>query len=86
MPLYEYQCRKCGHEFEALVLPKTTPACPECQGQDLERLLSMFSASSDATRKANIQKARKKAKVIKHDKDHEQHKYEHRIRKEESGG
>ena len=46
----------------------------------------MFSASSDATRKANIQKARKKAQVIKHDKDHEQHKYEHRIRKEESGG
>ncbi len=22
MPIYEYQCKKCGHEFEQLVLEK----------------------------------------------------------------
>ena len=86
MPLYEYQCRECKHQFEALVLPKTPPACPKCEGQDLERLLSMFAVSSDSTRQANLTTARKKAQAIKHDKDHEQHKYEHRVWKEEGGG
>jgi putative FmdB family regulatory protein len=86
MPLYEYECRECEHQFEALILPKTTARCPECQGQDLERMLSMFAVSSENTRQANLKKARKKAAVIKKDKDHEQHKYEHRIMKEESGG
>ena len=86
MPLYEYQCRGCGHQFEALILPKTTAVCPECQGEDLERMLSMFAVSSDHTRQANLKSARKKAKATKFDKDHEQHKYEHRIMKEESGG
>lgn len=44
MPLYEYQCRKCGHEFED-VSPSdatTNPACPECSGES-KRLISATS-------------------------------------------
>jgi putative FmdB family regulatory protein len=48
MPIYEYECRGCGHRFEALVR-ETAPPCPECQGTDLQRLLSMFAVSSDST-------------------------------------
>jgi putative FmdB family regulatory protein len=41
VPLYEYLCRACKHEFETLVRSGDTPACPSCKGQDLERLLSI---------------------------------------------
>ena len=86
MPLYEYRCKQCEHEFEALVLPKLTAECPECQSTDLERLLSQFAVSSDSTRKQNLASARKKAKVVKREKDDAQAKYEQKVLKEESGG
>ena len=40
MPLFEYQCRKCGHQFEALVLNSRAPACTKCKSQDLEKRVS----------------------------------------------
>ena len=61
MPLYDYKCRACGHTFEALVRSSDTsaPACPSCQSQDLEQLLSMFAVSSEGTRGASLATARK---------------------------
>jgi putative FmdB family regulatory protein len=41
MPLYEYACRKCSHTFETLVFNGEAVACPECQSDHLERLLSV---------------------------------------------
>lgn len=62
MPLYEYVCRACGHEFELLVLGgSAAPTCPSCNTSDLERLLSGFAVSSATTRGANIRAAKKKA-------------------------
>jgi putative FmdB family regulatory protein len=46
MPLYEYSCRRCSERFEVLVLGSETASCPVCQGEDLERLLSVFSAQT----------------------------------------
>ncbi|MDE0035748.1 MAG: zinc ribbon domain-containing protein [Deltaproteobacteria bacterium] len=48
MPLYEFQCKSCGHEFEDLVLGSARPACPSCNGQQLERLLSVFAVNGTA--------------------------------------
>jgi len=45
MPLYDFRCRACGAEFEALVRPPQAPACSACASADLERLLSGFSFS-----------------------------------------
>lgn len=60
MPIYEYQCRSCGAEFEALVRGgAAAPVCPACAGTDLERVLSMFAVSSEATAHASLQKARR---------------------------
>ena len=80
MPLYDYKCRACGHQFEALVRDATLPVCPSCQGQDLEQLLSLFAVSSDGTRQANLHSARKKNSSIARDKRmaEYEHEKEHR--------
>jgi putative FmdB family regulatory protein len=61
MPLYDYACRRCGQQFELLVRAGTVEACPSCQSQDLERLLSSgFAVSSEGTRQSHLQAARRK--------------------------
>lgn len=59
MPIYEYECRGCGHRFEALVRASIVPPCPSCQGRDLNQLLSLFAVSSDSTRQSALKSARK---------------------------
>jgi putative FmdB family regulatory protein len=66
MPIYEYRCRPCGHQFEALVRSSEVRTCPSCGGSDLEQLLSLFAVSSENTRQTSLQLARKKnAKVVR---------------------
>jgi putative FmdB family regulatory protein len=77
MPIYEYQCRKCSHQFEALVRPPMdAPACPACQSQDLERLLSMFAVSSESTKQQALQDGRRRGSKVKKEKDIAQLEYE----------
>ena len=75
MPIYEYKCAACGHEFERLVRPlgttptaSTTPTtppdeagCPSCHGQHLERVRSLFAVSSEGTRQQHRSQGRKLA-------------------------
>ena len=68
MPLYEFRCTHCGAEFEALVRAGESKACPRCGCASVERLLSMFAASSDQTRQANLSAARRTAQGIARDK------------------
>ena len=41
MPLYEYQCKKCGHRFEKIqkFSDKMVKKCPECGGA-VEQMIS----------------------------------------------
>jgi len=50
MPIYEYQCKACCHCFEELVLSSgdTSPKCPECQCEDVEKLMSAGCARTKA--------------------------------------
>ena len=82
MPIYEYECRGCGHQFEQLIRTGDTPSCPSCQGVELERLLSHVSMSSESTRQLNFNRARQAAKKVQRDKDHAQMEYEKKHREE----
>jgi putative FmdB family regulatory protein len=61
MPLFDFQCRACGREFEALVRPGHVTACPACAGQDLEQKPSTFAVSSSERRSAIARKTTEKA-------------------------
>ena len=46
MPIYEYQCKKCGNAFEALVPnADAKAACDQCGSKQVVKQLSVFSAS-----------------------------------------
>jgi putative FmdB family regulatory protein len=47
MPIYEFHCSGCQHDFEDLVFGNKLPEqCPRCGGSTIEKLLSAFSFKS----------------------------------------
>ena len=85
MPIYEYQCRQCGHQFEKLVRGDATAECPACQAPEAERLFSMSAViSTQKTRSRSISVARKRAGSIKKEQDVAQREYERHIIEEHS--
>ncbi|MCG6906612.1 MAG: zinc ribbon domain-containing protein [Desulfobacteraceae bacterium] len=40
MPIYEYHCQKCGHDFEYLLLGAEEPECQACHSKEVCRLMS----------------------------------------------
>ncbi len=42
MPIYEFSCQDCGHEFEIIqsFSDNRTPSCPNCLGVHVQRRLS----------------------------------------------
>jgi putative FmdB family regulatory protein len=45
MPIYEYQCGKCGHEFERdqRITDDPVKKCPSCRSARVKRLISVTS-------------------------------------------
>jgi putative FmdB family regulatory protein len=50
MPLFEYRCTRCQHEFEALVRDEAWPDCPECGTPKPDKLLSAVAARVSGSR------------------------------------
>ncbi len=48
MPLYEYQCEKCKHQFEQLAKNSSDrpSRCPKCGAKKPVRVISSFSSSA----------------------------------------
>jgi len=42
MPIYEFVCHDCGHDFEKIqsFSDSSTPSCPNCQGVHVRRRIS----------------------------------------------
>ena len=76
MPIYEYTCKSCGHEFEALVRGNQTPTCAQCGKPDLERRFSLPSVSSESTRDQAMRAAKRRDKKLGTERVQEQINYE----------
>ena len=46
MPIFEYVCKECDHQFEALVYGGEKAACPKCQSKKLAPQLSVFAVAA----------------------------------------
>ena len=49
MPIFEYVCQECQHEFEALVFGRDKAKCPKCQSKKLSPQLSVFAVSAKSS-------------------------------------
>jgi len=68
MPLHEFKCRVCSHQFEALVRAHDpAPRCRACGASDLEQLLSLFAVNSEGTRQAALKDGRKRTAKARRD-------------------
>jgi putative FmdB family regulatory protein len=83
MALYDYLCKACGHEFEALVRAQDPPVtCAACKSDNVEKQLSTFAVSSAEKTAAAAKDSRKrqiranKDKIVadeEYRKEHEGH-------------
>jgi putative FmdB family regulatory protein len=46
MPLFEYICKECEAQFEALVTGSSQPHCPKCDSARLEQQYSSFAVGA----------------------------------------
>jgi putative FmdB family regulatory protein len=76
MPIYEYACKKCTHQFEALVLKATVPACPACKTEDLERRFSLPAVRGDGTQARMLQNSKRRDEKQAAERVYTQRQYE----------
>lgn len=49
MPIFEYICKECNRQFEALVYGSEKAECPACHGKKLEPQLSVFAVATKSS-------------------------------------
>ena len=82
MPIYEYECRECGHRFEAIVRLNESPDCPSCQSAKLERLISLFAVDAPGTRSKALSAIQKTNAKVSNDKAWADYEYNKKHRHE----
>lgn len=52
MPLFDFECRECGHKFDLIIsnADKDKAKCPQCGAANIKQLLSTFGT----TRSGNV--------------------------------
>jgi putative FmdB family regulatory protein len=57
MPVYEYRCQNCEHEFEKMVRfseASLSPICPQCSSEETTKKISMFASYGNTTAAASV--------------------------------
>jgi len=49
MPIFEYLCKACDHEFETLIFGDEKASCPKCHSRTLAPKLSLFAVATKST-------------------------------------
>ena len=78
MPIYEYVCKSCKHEFEALLRSSKSadPACESCGGSKVERRMSMPAVKTETTKAASMRAAKKRDQKQGDERTRAQREYE----------
>lgn len=76
MPIYDYKCSQCAHQFELLVKAGDKPVCPACGARSPERFFPLSAGvSTPRMRERAAAGARSKAQAVKKEKDHAHAEY-----------
>ena len=54
MPIFEYICKQCHHQFETLLYGKEKAECPKCHATKLEPQLSVFAVSAKSSPSSGV--------------------------------
>ena len=53
MPVYDYRCNDCGHDFQIIESldeheehEGSDPKCPECEGKNVERVITSVNVQT----------------------------------------
>jgi len=77
MPIFDYACQDCGHQFETWVRKREElPACPECEGREVEKLFSVPQVHGEASHGKAMRAAKKRDQAQARDRYHERRRYE----------
>ena len=76
MPLFDFVCTNCRHEFEALVRGSNVPTCPSCKSTALEKQLSLPAIKTDSTHGLAMQAAKRRDRAQGNERNAAQREYE----------
>ena len=76
MPIFDFVCTRCDHQFEALVRGTNVTACTSCGSTELEKLLSLPNVKSESTHNLAMRAAKRRDKAQGTERMIEQRKYE----------
>ncbi|MAM69601.1 MAG: hypothetical protein CMP91_00465 [Gammaproteobacteria bacterium] len=66
MPIYEYKCLDCGHQFEKIVRLNEKPDCESCNSSNLEKLFTPAGIrTTKSTRRSETQERMSRSRLRK---------------------
>ena len=76
MPIFDYICDECGHDFELLIRGTQTAACPVCESTSVTKQLSLPKVKSSKTHAKAMRAAKRRDQRMNADQTRERIEYE----------